>query len=75
VNSGCQRIGQTRGRALIPEVSTADGCFYEAFRGEERGVSWWMIAALVVFDVYVVSLAIIAWAISSAPLIPNSQVL
>jgi len=34
-----------------------------------------MIAALVVFDVYVVSLAIIAWAISSAPLIPNSQVL
>jgi len=38
-------------------------------------VNWWLFAALVVFDVYVVSLGILAWAIRSAPLIPNTQML
>ena len=35
-------------------------------------MNWWMIAALIVFDVYVVCLAIMAWAISTAPLVPDS---
>ena len=34
-----------------------------------------MIAALVVFDVYVVSLAIMAWAISTAPLVQDTRLI
>jgi hypothetical protein len=38
-------------------------------------VNWWLFAGLVVFDVYVASLAIVVWAIRSAPLIPDTATL
>ena len=35
-------------------------------------MSWWMIPAMVTVDVYVVCLAIVYWAIKTAPLVPDS---
>jgi len=36
-------------------------------------VNWWIIAAMLTFDIYVVCLVVLAFAIKTAPLVPSSQ--
>jgi hypothetical protein len=40
------------------------------FRAREHEMPWWLI----ILDVYVVCLAIVAWTISVAPVIPDLEV-
>ena len=61
-----------RSSTLIPEVDAADVCLDDALPGQEHDMSWWMIPAMVTVDVYVVCLAIVYWAIKTAPLVPDS---
>jgi hypothetical protein len=39
---------------------------------QEREMSGWGIAAMIAVDVYAVCLAVLSWAISTAPLVPAS---
>jgi hypothetical protein len=70
-----QPIGQIAGLAFTRDVNTAECGSKVAFRTEEIDVNWWLFAGLVVFDIYVASLAIVVWAIRSAPLIPATETL
>jgi hypothetical protein len=58
---------------LIPEGDGADEFSNEGFRGKEHDVSWWVIPAMITFDVYVMCLAIVIWAVKSAPLVQDSR--